>query len=368
MSSNSSLNTKLLVSNNDDVYEEIAINKLDNDIDDARDHKSNENKIKDILHIKSLSKNISQFGLLEPILVTKKTNGRYSILAGRYRTLACLRLNWKKIPCIVRQTKDKGEGTAISISENKKRLDYDVNESIKANVLLFTTKGYTNEQIMYYAKKIHNFGSKGIPANFLDAMEACDYSPNYLYQIMQTLVYLDPTVLKVIEREKLSIEKRILLTNTKLRKHPKIAIILIKEIKGLKLAQARLKVAQEIQDLETGATKIVDGNTYIFDETKREKIDTKIMTVKHAPEYYLDIMENMHHGLYLGTGHRLTQGESTYEPPHVQYTEKHRTTIAKELTRQELLNLERNMEMMGDLLSSWLDIINEELKEREGVK
>ena len=108
------------------------------------------------------------------------------------------------------------------------------------------------------------------------------------------------------------------------------------------------------------------GDDFGIGSKNEKKIDTqKIKTVKHSAQYYLDIMDNLHHGLYLDTGHRLPQGENIYEPTHVEYTEGHRITIAKELTRQELLNLKRNMEMMSDLLSSWLDIIHEELKSKE---
>jgi hypothetical protein len=64
-------------------------------------------------------------------------------------------------------------------------------------------------------------------------------------------------------------------------------------------------------------------------------------------------------------GHRLTCSENIYEPNHIQYTESHRTKIAKELTRNEFLNLERNMEMMSNLISIWLDIIYEEKQGKE---
>lgn len=83
-----------------------------------------------------------------------------------------------------------------------------------------------------------------------------------------------------------------------LNKHPRIQKQLIDEIANKSEKEARIKVAQEIHDLKTGGIKKVEGNTYIFDETLREKIDTKIITVKHAPEYYFDMMEVLHKELY----------------------------------------------------------------------
>lgn len=346
-------------------YEEIEISKLDDDLMDARDHSSASKKIIDEIHIDTLADNISKLGLLEPIIVTKKkaaaNDNRYSIVAGRYRTLACKKLNWKKIPCQIRNIKNKYESTAITVSENVKRKQLDLDEKIQANLMYFTVRGYTDEEIMHYSKKIHNFGSKDIPESFLDAMEICDYSPNYLYQIMQTLIYLPESVQKVVKEQKLSIDKRILLTNTKLREHPKIAIKLIKDIKGLKIAHARVKVNQEIRDLETQAT-VKTGNSYIFDPTKREKVDTKIMTEKTSVQYYLELTAKVNELLHILTGHRLAQGETYYEPNHVDNTQKHRTDIIKSLTRGEALKLENDIQVLNDALSSTLDILNQEVK------
>jgi len=80
------------------------------------------------------------------------------------------------------------------------------------------------------------------------------------------------------------------------------------------------------------------GHDFEIGSKNGKKIDTKKpMAIKHSAPYYLDIMENLHHGMYLGIGYKLAQGENIYEPPHVEYTENHRTTIAKELTRQNSL-------------------------------
>lgn len=50
-----------------------------------------------------LSERIRKMGLLQSVVVERTPNGRYSLLAGRLRYLACRRLGWKTIPAIVRE-------------------------------------------------------------------------------------------------------------------------------------------------------------------------------------------------------------------------------------------------------------------------
>jgi len=56
-----------------------------------------------------LSMSISAKGLLEPIVVQPKEDGRFQLLAGSRRTMACKRLNWKTIPANSREN----DGTPI---------------------------------------------------------------------------------------------------------------------------------------------------------------------------------------------------------------------------------------------------------------
>jgi hypothetical protein len=81
-----------------------------------------------------------------------------------------------------------------------------------------------------------------------------------------------------------------MLINKELNKHPHIQKNLIDQIKYKPKKEARKIVAQEIRDLETGAT-VKHANSYLFDESKREKVDTKIMIEKSAAQYYLEINE-----------------------------------------------------------------------------
>ena len=50
-----------------------------------------------------MSRKIAELGLLQPIIVQRKSNGRYAIVAGHLRLAACRKLGWKTIPGIVRE-------------------------------------------------------------------------------------------------------------------------------------------------------------------------------------------------------------------------------------------------------------------------
>lgn len=80
--------------------------------------------------IEDLAKSIEKQGLLSPITVFRKPDGRYALVAGQRRLLACKQLGWPRIAAIVRDTMTDADATAISLVENVHRAD--MNPSDKA--------------------------------------------------------------------------------------------------------------------------------------------------------------------------------------------------------------------------------------------
>ena len=58
------------------------------------------------IEAEQLVRSIRERGLLQPIVVTPAAEGRYRIIAGQKRYLACRHLGWKSIPAIVRSDAD----------------------------------------------------------------------------------------------------------------------------------------------------------------------------------------------------------------------------------------------------------------------
>jgi len=55
-------------------------------------------------YIAELADRIRRMGLLQPVVVQRTQSGRYVLVAGRFRLLACQSLGWKAIPAIVKES------------------------------------------------------------------------------------------------------------------------------------------------------------------------------------------------------------------------------------------------------------------------
>ncbi|MFX1295491.1 MAG: ParB/RepB/Spo0J family partition protein [Promethearchaeota archaeon] len=73
--------------------------------------------------IEELAKSIQEKGLLNPIMVRKKSDGTFELIAGQRRFLACKKLGWNTIPAIIREITDDTDATIISLIENVHRAD-----------------------------------------------------------------------------------------------------------------------------------------------------------------------------------------------------------------------------------------------------
>jgi len=92
--------------------------------------------------IEDLAASIKRQGLLQPIYLAKKPNGRFEILAGQRRFLAHQKLGYKKIRAIVTDKAiDEDSKVAISLTENLVRRDNSQKELIDACTKLFKRYG-----------------------------------------------------------------------------------------------------------------------------------------------------------------------------------------------------------------------------------
>ena len=71
--------------------------------------------------IEELSKSIERYGVIQPIIVTKK-DGYYQIVAGERRWRAAKKAGLKEMPCIVRES-DERKNKEIALIENIQRED-----------------------------------------------------------------------------------------------------------------------------------------------------------------------------------------------------------------------------------------------------
>jgi ParB family chromosome partitioning protein len=96
--------------------------------------------------LSELTKSIVDKGVLEPILVRPRGDGRFTIISGERRFRASLDAGLAEIPCIEMDVPDN-ELLEISLVENLQRKDLSPFEEAEGYKALQERHGYTHEQI-----------------------------------------------------------------------------------------------------------------------------------------------------------------------------------------------------------------------------
>jgi len=97
------------------------------------------------LALDSLKESIKQHGILQPLVVTQTMGGKYELIAGERRLRAAKEIDLKKVPVIVRTTKDL-EKLELSLIENIQREDLNPIEKAEAYKRLIDNFHLTQEQ------------------------------------------------------------------------------------------------------------------------------------------------------------------------------------------------------------------------------
>jgi len=100
--------------------------------------------------IEELSQSIRENGLVQPILLRRKNDGRFQLIAGERRWRATQRLGMQKVAAIVRDVEDE-KLLEIALVENIQRQELNPIEEAAAYQRLMDLLGLTQEEV---AKKI----------------------------------------------------------------------------------------------------------------------------------------------------------------------------------------------------------------------
>ena len=159
------------------------------------------------------------------------------------------------------------------------------------------------------------------------------------------------------ERE-ISAEKKLMIVNPRLAKHPELQERLIDNIVTKTNDESKIRVAQEIRDLETGAiTKI--GDEYHFDETSRERIE-KNAIAKSPRESYVNLIRAIHNLCKELTNYKLDskKGDFHYTEKHFKYSSEHREEILNSImSPRGLLALNNDLVVLGDGIDEFIEMI-----------
>jgi len=106
---------KSLLLDEGERIQKIAVGDLEANPDQPRQHFDKQ-------ALEQLADSIKQHGVLQPLVVTPLTDGKYAIIAGERRWRAAQLAALPKVPAVVRTTKDL-ERLEIAIVENVQRVD-----------------------------------------------------------------------------------------------------------------------------------------------------------------------------------------------------------------------------------------------------
>jgi len=95
--------------------------------------------------IDDLAKSIEEIGVQQPVVVFKKTDGRFELIIGQRRYLACKKLGLKEIPALITSVKDETKATIQSFIENIHRLDLEYRDKMQVATKLLNKFGSKNE-------------------------------------------------------------------------------------------------------------------------------------------------------------------------------------------------------------------------------
>lgn len=84
----------------------------------------------------ALANSIEEIGVQQPVVVFKKDNGRFELIIGQRRYLACEKLGLQEIPALITEVKNETEAVIMSFSENIHRLDLEYHDKMQVAVEL----------------------------------------------------------------------------------------------------------------------------------------------------------------------------------------------------------------------------------------
>ena len=123
-----------------------------------------------------LAASIKEQGVMQPLLVRKKNNGKYEIIAGERRWQASKKAGIKKIPVLVKDIPDSS-ALAMALIENMQREDLNIMEEAKGIKKLIENFEMTHESA---AKALGK--SRVAVSNILRLLNLTNQAQNYLLE------------------------------------------------------------------------------------------------------------------------------------------------------------------------------------------
>lgn len=133
----------------DKNIQEIPVNQIDANPNQPRKAFNEET-------LKKLEQSIKKYGVVQPVIVRKKDNGNYELIAGERRLRAAKNAQLEKIPVVIKEY-DNRESAEIALIENLQREDLNPIEEGKAYESIIKKYELTQEEMSQIAGKSRSY-------------------------------------------------------------------------------------------------------------------------------------------------------------------------------------------------------------------
>lgn len=133
----------------DKNIQEIPVNQIDANPNQPRKAFNEET-------LKKLEQSIKKYGIVQPVIVRKKDNGNYELIAGERRLRAAKNAQLEKIPVVIKEYNNR-ESAEIALIENLQREDLNPIEEGKAYESIIKKYELTQEEMSQIAGKSRSY-------------------------------------------------------------------------------------------------------------------------------------------------------------------------------------------------------------------
>ncbi len=235
------------------VYQEIDVQQVVPNPNQPREHFDEET-------LASLSRSITEIGVIQPIVVRELDEGQYELIAGERRWRAATRANLSAIPAIIR-TSDDLSSLETAVVENLHRQDLNVLEEASAYQQLVEEFDLTQEDV---ARRVGR--SRSAVANTL------------------RLLNLPPLVQRLLIDGQLSAgHARALLATPDRSEQERLAAQIVEEGLTVRQIEEMLRDEDSAEPDEDGKTpakradpKVLDAGVLELEEMLASRLDTRV--------------------------------------------------------------------------------------------
>lgn len=146
--------------------------------------------------MESLKDSISENGVVTPVLVKRTDAGRYMMISGHRRKMACVLLHKTEIPATVLDVSTE-DATVIMVEANRQRTN-----------ILPSEKAFAYKMAMDAAKAKRRYGAKEEALSAESVAEEQDTSKNQIYRFIR-LTFLNKELLRLVDESKIKIRQAV---------------------------------------------------------------------------------------------------------------------------------------------------------------